>query len=356
MAAIAAVVGLTLWGCPDVGIDDPGLTPLGESPTPEETPTPGDTDSPEPSPGTTPTPPVTPTPEEPTPVVTDDDGDGYSEDDGDCDDTDLGINPGATETCNGLDDNCNGQVDDVLSVWYQDGDGDGWGADPGAPFVGCRQPAGYSAVGGDCDDLDASAYPGATEVCDSVDNDCDGVSDEGIGAEAPPDAPVWHKDDDGDGYGATGSTVISCNPIGEGWSLTEDDCNDANAAINPGAAEVCGDGVDNDCDGAVDEGFDADGDGYSSCRGDCNDANAAIHPGATETCNGADDNCNGQADEGLTADTDHDGHTAVGSCSGLADDCDDRSVGVYPGADEVCDGKDNDCNGQIDEVGGCRRR
>ncbi len=96
-------------------------------------------------------------------------------------------------------------------------------------------------------------------------------------------------DSDGDGYV---EQINECVPGG--------DCDDTNAAINPGATEIC-DGIDNNCDRNIDEGFDADADGFTTCQGDCDDTDATIYPGAVEICNnGVDENCNGQADEDCT--------------------------------------------------------
>ncbi len=175
-------------------------------------------------------------------------------------------------------------------------------------------------------------------------------------------------DADGDGYflSSSGST-----PGGSQCSSGPYDCNDNDPTMNPGAAEVCGDGKDNDCDGQIDEGCqqggnDADQDGISDLQDncptvfnsdqadvdndhygdacDCNKNNAAVHPGATEICNGIDDNCNSQIDEGLNCHTDADGD---GSSSSV--DCDDNDPDVHPGADEICDEIDNNCDGHIDE-------
>ena len=134
-----------------------------------------------------------------------------------------------------------------------------------------------------------------------------------------------------------------------------EDCDDANAAVRPGATEFCN-GVDDDCDMEIDEDFDQDSDGYSGCSTDaavfdCDDAAPNVNPGMTESCddgmatntgNGIDDDCDGYVDEGCnpctTTDQDNDG---VSECDG---DCDDGDRNRYPGAQETCNGTDDDCN------------
>jgi RHS repeat-associated protein len=155
-------------------------------------------------------------------------------------------------------------------------------------------------------------------------------------------------DADGDGH----NTLTSCLP-------PKDDCNDGDPTVFPGNSEIC-DNKDNNCDGQVDENtnFDLDEDGHftpGSCQephDDCNDGNAAIFPGAPEICDWLDNNCDGQMDEGLSTDADQDGYYAPGSCWWPATDCNDGNASISPGATEICgDGQDNNCDGQTDE--GC---
>jgi Tol biopolymer transport system component/DNA/RNA endonuclease G (NUC1)/methionine-rich copper-binding protein CopC len=301
---------------------------------------------------------------------------GYVANNTDCNDSNNAVHPGATEVCNGIDDNCDGQVDEgVTTTFYQDLDGDGYG-NTAVSTQACTAPSGYVAVNSDCNDNNATAHPGATEVCDGVDNDCDGNIDEGV-------TTTFYQDLDGDGYGNAAVSQQACTAP-SGYVADNTDCNDNNATAHPGATEVC-DGVDNDCDGLVDEGVtttfyrDADSDGYGNpsittqaCSApsgyvanntDCNDSNNAVHPGATEVCNGIDDDCDGFIDEGVTTtfyrDADGDGYGNAGSTTQACSpppgyvannaDCNDANSAVHPGAAEVCNGIDDDCDGFVDE-------
>jgi len=213
---------------------------------------------------------------------------GFAPASGDCDDEDAGVHPGAEEVCNGADDDCDGLADSgILTTWYADDDSDGFG-DPASAVQDCQAPAGAVADGTDCDDSDPHTYPGAPEECDGDDDDCDGRADQG-------EEGHWYADADGDGFGDPDTLELTCDPQPD-WVQDGSDCDDSDAALSPAAAEACN-GVDDDCDGAIDEDFDEDGDGYGGelCGGsDCDDGDSAIHPDADEVCeDGVDDDCDG---------------------------------------------------------------
>ena len=144
---------------------------------------------------------------DPTPDTEDDaDGDGHPADE-DCDDTDEDVHPGAFELCNGVDDDCDGSVDeDVALTFYEDADGDGYG-DINAAIEACEQPADTVTDGTDCADDNPDNFPGADEYCDGADNDCDGDTDEGDAV----DATEWYYDADNDGYGYDKSVTTACS-------------------------------------------------------------------------------------------------------------------------------------------------
>jgi hypothetical protein len=218
-----------------------------------------------------------------TPLPVDGDGDGVAAD-LDCDDADPAVFPGGSEICDGLDNDCDGIVDNNASdavQWFGDSDGDGFG-DSAQVSEACEAPAGYVAAEGDCDDADSRVHPTApeTDCTDPIDYNCDGS--------------VGYADADGDGSPAC------------------EDCDDAESTAFPGGTEIC-DSIDNDCDGDVDDSatdastwyidYDADGFGSSSyteqaCEQpvgyadndlDCDDTSALALPGGPEVCAREDD-------------------------------------------------------------------
>ncbi|HHO53143.1 MAG TPA: choice-of-anchor D domain-containing protein [Deltaproteobacteria bacterium] len=198
----------------------------------------------------------------------------------------------------------------------------------GLPEAYDRDSDGFSSCGGDCDDDEASTFPGAPEVIDGVDQDCDDRIDDHTPA----------ADDDGDGYC---DDLKACTD-----GSTPGDCNDGDSDVHPSASEIFGNGIDDDCDGVVDAGTsDGDFDGYDpTIGGDCNDANPSVYPGAPELADGLDNDCDGLIDEG-TAVVDDDGD----GLSESAGDCDDADADTFPGAIELADWRDNDCDGLVDE-------
>lgn len=175
------------------------------------------------------------------------DGDGFGE--GDCDDGEPAVHPGAAEHCDGVDEDCDGVVDEDATdatTWYVDADGDGFG-DADVSTRACAAPSGSVGDATDCDDGDAAVNPGGVERCDTeADDDCDGASNE---ADAE-DALDWRSDADGDGFGdASATPTWSCMQPGD---LVADasDCDDADPEIRPTARDVCNDGIDQDCTGA----------------------------------------------------------------------------------------------------------
>jgi hypothetical protein len=315
----------------------------------------------------------------------DDDRDGYPDEGcggNDCDDRDPYNYPGGIELCDELDNDCDGTVDeDSTDVdWYLDADGDGYG-DSSDVVSSCERQLGRVLVGGDCADGNPVVHPGRLEVCNAVDDDCDGTVDEGgLGA------ILAFRDMDGDGYGDPAVTMPFCSgSIDAGYVAFAGDCDDSNMEIRPGVADDC-DTVDDDCDGLFDEDGlidwypDFDGDDYGTggviltqCAepanaadnaDDCDDENDAIFPMATEICDDVDQDCDTNVDEGLPdeifyPDMDGDGSaatdaTAVLQCRATGNlvptktDCDDTDENVFVGATEVCDGIDNNCDSIID--------
>jgi hypothetical protein len=175
------------------------------------------------------------------------DADGFPSKD-DCNDFNPAVNPDAEEICDGHDNDCDGTVDvDAVDapLHWADTDADGYGAGDGV--ASCTAVAGTVDNDDDCDDTRADVHPYASEVCDDADadEDCDGLADD---ADSDADGAYWmYADGDGDGYGDVGVDHFACE-LAAGWVLSFGDCDDTRATIYPDAEELCGDGVDNDCD------------------------------------------------------------------------------------------------------------
>ena len=205
----------------------------------------------------------------------------------DCDDDDGEVHPGATETCDLVDEDCDGEVDEdfVVGVVYADRDRDGFG-DPDEAGFGCTDAFGYVEDGTDCEPRRGACYPGAAEVCDNYDNDCDGDVDEGF------ETALYYADDDEDGYGDPDVSATLCL-VSRTWVSDSTDCAPRDEERNPGVAEDCADGKDDDCDGLLDC-EDTDCEGADGCQEtDCDDYRDNDDDGDRD-CD--DDECWGTAD------------------------------------------------------------
>ena len=294
---------------------------------------------------------------------------GYVANADDCNDSNAAINPDAEEACDEQDNDCDGEIDESGSlfpnVFYRDADGDGYG-NVDETIEDCEAPEGYVDDYTDCDDTKANVNPGADEVCDpfDVDEDCDGPADDDD--DSVTGLTTWYVDADLDTHGSPDAVLATCEQP-EGFAATDDDCDDTERTTNPSAREVCGDGVDNNCDELIDGEdpsaravawyVDSDGDGYgdpdafwgeacdapggvSTDPSDCDDNDATISPAAVEVWyDGVDQDCAGDDD----FDADADGYQ---SDAHAGEDCNDSNPEIYPEHVDVCgDGIDSDCDG-----------
>ena len=222
----------------------------------------------------------------------------------DCDDSRATINPEAVESCNEIDDDCDGLIDEqVQAVFYRDADNDTFGSTE--TVDACAAPPGYSSISGDCDDTDPLVFPGATETCDgAVDHDCDAAVDNGCDCVDDMVRECGQLDGMG-GFSSVGSCEVGSQRCINGFWGT---CVGATVA----RAELC-DGTDDDCDGVVDDEFacmqgETGGcqttcgtSGQQSCRGDCLGFEACRTtdegPSDPTTCNGCDDDLDGVIDD-----------------------------------------------------------
>jgi hypothetical protein len=340
----------------------------------------------------------------------------------DCDDTNPDVNPGYYELCgDGIDNDCKNGIDSEFK-YYHDYDGDGWGV--GELVIYCsRDLLFYSKQHGDCNESNPKINPSMPEICNGIDDNCKDGKDEGgvcdcgdcgLGKRCSYGQCISCTDSDGDGYYVNygcgknvdcDDTDFSLNwndNDGDGLSPCSfyKDCDDTNPDVNSYISIDLCDGMDNDCDGEVDENpdivwyKDTDNDGYPysikdsdnnfvpyhtlSCKkpsyfsklekdleslvGDYDDKDGDTYPGAPEKCDMVDNDDDGEIDEGLggyyypdmdgDGFGDQDGVFSCGAKSGYVDnnfDCDDFASWINPTWDEKCDGIDNNCNGEIDE-------
>ncbi len=256
-------------------------------------------------------------------AIEDEDGDGSSADE-DCDDADATVHPAAVEVCNQRDDDCDGDADDAdasldgstTTPWFVDNDGDEYGS-AGDGVSACAAPEGRVADGTDCDDQSADVHPGATEVCNALDDDCDGFTDDDDDGVDTSTGTAFFADLDGDGFGDDESVVQAC-AAGAGRSDLGGDCDDGDATVSPGASDACGDGIDQDCEG-----------GDRSCDRLSGDVDPATE--AQTVIYGTDEGGIGGAFVVLDYNGDGQDDLAVGDYGSQAYADDGGAVRVYPG-------------------------
>ncbi len=242
----------------------------------------------------------------------------------DCDDNEPSISPIANEVCNSVDDNCDGQVNEGLWIAaYLDGDGDGYGNDGISVDGVCELTTGLIGVGGDCDDQSSLINPDATEICNELDDNCDGFIDEGLAQELFADL-------DGDGFGDGSNAIFTCLQT-SGFVVNADDCDDNKVTYDDLDGDGFGAGLPTACGAALN-------------AGDCDDSDSNVLPGGIDLCsNGIDEDCSGA--DSLCAVL---GCIDVAACNYNPQASEDDGSCIYAQL-EICNGVDDNCNGQIDE-------
>lgn len=308
------------------------------------------------------------------------------------------------EVCDGLDNDCDEVIDEdtycaacaggPIMPYYRDSDGDGYG-DPSTSELMCSGlgATGWIDIAGDCDDSVATVNPDAQELCDSIDNDCDGETDEDYRDGLGDTCVVFSTEGQCADFG-----IITCNAPGEMFQLACDSSPPGTIWSIPGSIDMCGNGLDDNCNGTVDEDclvevcngldddsdgntdeglkamfyLDMDHDGYGNSawfmhygcpdlspspdwvlnRGDCDDTDVDIHPGAGCPPCGVmyyrDADSDGQGDPTSGRVFACEDESVVGYIITIGD-CDDSRSAVHIGADEICNGLDDNCDGLVDE-------
>ncbi len=250
--------------------------------------------------------------------------------------------------------------DCTLSTYYADADSDGYG-NSFSSVVACSPPLGYVSDNTDCDDANLFINPDALELCNGIDDDCNGFTDEGFMLF------TFYADEDEDGYGNVFMPMDTCSVLPpEGYVADSTDCDDANSLIHEPVFYYVD--ADEDLYGSNDSASfctDVPPAGFVTNKLDCDDTDFLVNPGSNEICNAIDDNCNSEIDEELPdivlfIDADGDGYgsllldtvTCFTEIPGYvlnSLDCDDTNPNIYFGAPEILNGLDDNCNNEIDE-------
>jgi autotransporter-associated beta strand protein len=181
----------------------------------------------------------------------------------DCDDNNDAIHPNAIEVCDGVDNDCDGLTDGAdpgldlssATAYYPDADVDGYGDASASPIMACSVPIGSVANNGDCNDSNGAVHPNASEVCDGIDNDCNGLTDgEDPGIDSLS-TTAYYPDTDLDGYGDSNASATMTCSAPAGFVANNTDCNDSKISVHPNANEIPYNLIDDDCDNLIDEGF-----------------------------------------------------------------------------------------------------